>query len=61
MQNALAAGVRSAQVEGGWRGVISGLIYLAEAVLFFIGTSLIANDEYTYLQMAEVLNSLFFR
>ena len=38
----------------------SGLIYLAEALLFYVGAVLIARGLYTYLQMVEVLNLVVF-
>jgi ATP-binding cassette, subfamily B (MDR/TAP), member 1 len=41
-------------------GVASGLIYLAEALLFYVGAVLIACGLYTYLQMVEVLNLVVF-
>ncbi|KAF8965780.1 P-loop containing nucleoside triphosphate hydrolase protein [Flammula alnicola] len=57
---ALSTGVRGAFVEGCTYGVASGLIYLAEALLFYIGAILIARGQYTYLQMVEVLNLVVF-
>jgi len=57
---ALSTGVRGAFVEGCTHGVASGLIYLAEALLFYIGAVLIARGLYTYLQMVEVLNLVVF-
>ncbi|KAF8154773.1 P-loop containing nucleoside triphosphate hydrolase protein [Crassisporium funariophilum] len=53
-------GVRGAFVEGCTYGVASGLIYLAEAILFYVGAVLIASGVYTYLQMVEVLNLVVF-
>ena len=47
-------------VEGCTQGIASGLIYLAEALLFYVGAVLIANGSYTYLQMVEVLNLVVF-
>ena len=47
-------------VEGCTFGVASCLIYLAEALLFFIGAVLISRGLYTYLQMVEVLNLVVF-
>jgi ATP-binding cassette subfamily B (MDR/TAP) protein 1 len=41
-------------------GVAGGLIYAAEALLFYAGTVLIACGMYTYLHMAEVLNVVLF-
>lgn len=57
---ALTTGVRGAFVEGCTYGLASGLIYLAEALLFYIGAVLIAQERYTYLQMIEVLNLVVF-
>ncbi|KAF9483294.1 P-loop containing nucleoside triphosphate hydrolase protein [Pholiota conissans] len=57
---ALRTGVRGALVEGCTYGVSSGLIYLAEALLFFVGAVLISQGSYTYLQMVEVLNLVVF-
>ena len=57
---ALSTGVRGAFVEGCSYGVASGLIYLAEALLFYVGAVLIARGTYTYLQMVEVLNLVVF-
>ncbi|KAF8153367.1 P-loop containing nucleoside triphosphate hydrolase protein [Crassisporium funariophilum] len=57
---ALTTGVRGALVEGCTYGVASGLIYLAEALLFYVGAVLIARGMYTYLQMVEVLNLVVF-
>ncbi|KAG1744671.1 P-loop containing nucleoside triphosphate hydrolase protein [Suillus paluster] len=41
-------------------GVASALIYLAEALLFYVGAVLIAKGTYTYLQMCQVLNLVVF-
>jgi ATP-binding cassette, subfamily B (MDR/TAP), member 1 len=57
---ALSTGVKGAFVEGCTYGVASGLIYLAEALLFYVGAVLIAKGRYTYLQMVEVLNLVVF-
>ena len=57
---ALLTGLRGAMVEGCTQGIASGLIYLAEALLFYVGAVLIANGSYTYLQMVEVLNLVVF-
>ena len=57
---ALSTGVRGALVEGCTFGVASGLIYAAEALLFYVGAVLIARGTYTYLQMVEVLNLVVF-
>lgn len=52
--------MRGALVEGCSFGVANGLIYLAEALLFFVGAELVANGTYTYLRMVEVLNLVVF-
>lgn len=57
---ALTIGVRGAFVEGCTYGVASGLIYLAEALLFYVGAVLISRGTYSYLQMVEVLNLVVF-
>ncbi|KAI6039143.1 P-loop containing nucleoside triphosphate hydrolase protein [Pisolithus marmoratus] len=56
----LATGIRGAFVEGCTYGVASALIYLAEALLFYVGAVLIARGTYTYLQMVQVLNLVVF-
>jgi ATP-binding cassette subfamily B (MDR/TAP) protein 1 len=57
---ALSTGVRGAFVEGCTYGVGTALIYLSEALLFYVGAVLIARGTYTYLQMVEVLNLVVF-
>lgn len=57
---ALAAGKRGAFIEGCSYGIASALIYLAEALLFYVGAILIARGTYTYLQMVQVLNLVVF-
>jgi ATP-binding cassette, subfamily B (MDR/TAP), member 1 len=57
---ALATGGRGAFVEGCTYGVASALIYLAEALLFYVGAVLMARGTYTYLRMVEVLNLVVF-
>ncbi|KAG5354083.1 hypothetical protein C0989_009781 [Termitomyces sp. Mn162] len=59
-EKALASGIHGAFVEGCSYGVASGLIYLAEALLFYVGAVLIVKGRYTYLQMVEVLNLVVF-
>ncbi|KAG1886662.1 P-loop containing nucleoside triphosphate hydrolase protein [Suillus subluteus] len=56
----LSTGIRGAFVEGCSYGVASALIYLAEALLFYVGAVLIAKGTYTYLQMCQVLNLVVF-
>ncbi|KAF9495161.1 P-loop containing nucleoside triphosphate hydrolase protein [Pleurotus eryngii] len=57
---ALTTGVKGAFVEGCTYGVSSGLIYLAEALLFYVGAVLIAQGTYSYLQMVQTLNLVVF-
>jgi hypothetical protein len=57
---ALSTGVRGAFVEGCTYGIASALIYLAEALLFYVGAVLISKGTYSYLQMVEVLNLIIF-
>jgi ATP-binding cassette subfamily B (MDR/TAP) protein 1 len=59
-ERALKTGVRGALVEGCTYGVASGLIYAAEAMLFYVGAVLISKELFTYLQMVEVLNLVVF-
>lgn len=58
--SALSMGVRGAFVEGCTYGVASALIYLAEALLFYVGAVLMARGTYSYLQMVQVLNLVVF-
>ncbi|KAJ3473619.1 hypothetical protein NLI96_g12910 [Meripilus lineatus] len=60
VDDALSTGVRGAFVEGCTYGVASALIYLAEALLFYVGAVLIANGTYDYLRMIQVLNLVVF-
>ena len=60
VQDAHAAGIKGAFVEGCTHGVASSLIYLSEAVLFYVGGIFIARGTYTYSQMVEVLNLIVF-
>ncbi|KAJ7125492.1 P-loop containing nucleoside triphosphate hydrolase protein [Mycena crocata] len=57
---ALSTGVKGAFVEGCTYGVSSGLIYLAEALLFYVGAVLVAKGTYSYLQMVQVMNLVVF-
>ncbi|KAJ6510566.1 P-loop containing nucleoside triphosphate hydrolase protein [Mycena sanguinolenta] len=57
---ALSVAQKGAIVEGSTYGVACGLIYLAEAVLFYFGAVLVARGTYTYLQMVQVLNLVVF-
>ena len=60
VQNAHAAGIKGAFVEGCTHGVASSLIYLSEAILFYVGAIFVARGIYTYSQMVEVLNLIVF-
>ncbi|KZT32575.1 hypothetical protein SISSUDRAFT_1133093 [Sistotremastrum suecicum HHB10207 ss-3] len=60
LQLALRTGLKSAFVEGCNIGVASALIYLAEALLFYVGAVLVANGTYTYLRMVQVLQLVVF-
>lgn len=60
INKSLTTGVRGAFVEGCTHGIASGLIYLAEALLFYVGALLIAHGTYSYPQMIEVLNLVVF-
>ena len=60
VQKAYSTGVKGAFVEGCTHGVSSSLIYLSEAVLFYVGAVFIVRGTYTYLQMVEVLNLIVF-
>ncbi|KAJ4474968.1 P-loop containing nucleoside triphosphate hydrolase protein [Lentinula aciculospora] len=60
LDRAMSVGVKGAMVEGCTYGVASGLIYAAEALLFYVGAILVAKGTYTYLQMVEVLDLVVF-
>ncbi|KAH9927902.1 P-loop containing nucleoside triphosphate hydrolase protein [Epithele typhae] len=60
VDTAHSSGVRGAFVEGCTYGVASALIYLAEALLFYVGAVLIANGTYSYLQMIQTLQLVVF-
>ncbi|KAJ6632548.1 P-loop containing nucleoside triphosphate hydrolase protein [Mycena sp. CBHHK59/15] len=57
---ALVAARKGAFVEGCTYGVACGLIYLAEALLFYFGAILVARGTYSYLQMVQVMNLVVF-
>lgn len=50
----------SGSLEGLAFGFTNGLIYLAEALLFYVGAVLLTNGTYTYLQMIQTLNLVIF-
>ena len=60
VDSALTTGVQGAFVEGCSYGVASALIYLSEALLFYVGAVLIANGTYSYLQMIQTLQLVVF-
>ncbi|KAF8508728.1 P-loop containing nucleoside triphosphate hydrolase protein [Hysterangium stoloniferum] len=60
LSRALRTGVKGAFVEGTAFGVTNAMIYLSEALLFYVGAILVAKGTYTYLQMVQVLNLLVF-
>ena len=57
---AMKAGIDGSFVAGLGLGVAHALIYLAEAVLFYMGAVLISNGTYSYLRLAQVLNLVVF-
>ncbi|KAF8147748.1 P-loop containing nucleoside triphosphate hydrolase protein, partial [Mycena galopus ATCC 62051] len=59
-EKALGVARKGSFVEGCTYGVACGLIYLAEAVLFYFGAVLVAGGTYSYLQMVQVLNLVVF-
>ena len=59
-ERAHSAGMRGAFVEGCTHGMANALIYVAEAMLFYVGAVLVARGTYTYLQMVQVLNLVVF-
>jgi hypothetical protein len=59
-ERSLAVGVKGAPVEGCTYGVASALIYMAEALLFYVGAILLSHGTYSYIQMVEVLNLIIF-
>ncbi|KAH8834920.1 P-loop containing nucleoside triphosphate hydrolase protein [Flagelloscypha sp. PMI_526] len=58
--HAYRAGVRSGSFDGVAYGFTNGLIYLAEALLFYVGALLLARRTYTYPQMIQTLNLVIF-
>ncbi|KAH8826445.1 P-loop containing nucleoside triphosphate hydrolase protein [Flagelloscypha sp. PMI_526] len=59
-RRAYRRGVKSGSLEGVAFGTTNGLIYLAEALLFYVGAVLLTNGTYTYLQMIQTLNLVIF-
>lgn len=60
VDRAMAVGVRGAVVEGSGFGVAGGMIYFAEAGLFYVGAELMKRGVFGYLRMVEVLNLVVF-
>ena len=60
VERAMRAGVKGAFVEGSGFGVANGMIYFAEAGLFYVGALLIERGVFGYLRMVEVLNLVVF-
>lgn len=60
VETALSTGARGAFVEGCTYGVASSLIYLSEAVLFYVSAIFVAKGLYNYLQMVQTLNLVIF-
>lgn len=60
VESALSSGVQGAFVEGCTYGVASSLIYLAEAILFYVSAIFVARGTYTYLQTVQTLNLIIF-
>ena len=60
VEGAMRAGVKGAFVEGSGFGVANGMIYFAEAGLFYVGAVLIQKGVFGYLRMVEVLNLVVF-
>lgn len=59
-EKALKVGMKGAFIEGCNVGIANGLIYFAEALLFWVGAVLISREIYTYLQMVVVLQLVVF-
>jgi ATP-binding cassette subfamily B (MDR/TAP) protein 1 len=60
VEGAMRAGVNGAFVEGSGFGVANGMIYFAEAGLFYVGAVLMKKGVFGYLRMVEVLNLVVF-
>lgn len=60
LETARSTGVHGAFAAGLSYGVSQALIYLTEALLFWVGAKFIANGTYTYLRLVEVLDLLIF-
>jgi ATP-binding cassette subfamily B (MDR/TAP) protein 1 len=60
VEGAMKAGVKGAIVEGSGFGVANGMIYFAEAGLFYVSAVLMSKRVFGYLRMVEVLNLVVF-
>jgi ATP-binding cassette subfamily B (MDR/TAP) protein 1 len=58
--NALRIYLWGGFVEGCTNGIASSLIYLSEAVLFYVSANLVSNGTYSYSQMVPVFELLAF-
>ena len=59
-ENALRIGIRGGFVEGCTVGIASSLIYVSEAVLFYVCATLVSNGTYSYSQTVQVFDLLAF-
>ncbi|KAE8250579.1 hypothetical protein A4X13_0g4590 [Tilletia indica] len=59
-QETLRNGIRTGPIVGIGVGLAEALTYLAEAVLFYVGTILIVNGHYTFERMIVVFNLMVF-
>ena len=60
LDNARTTSIHGAFAAGSSYGLSQALIYLTQALLFWVGAKFIANGTYTYLCLMEVLNLLIF-
>jgi len=60
LESAMSTGVQGAFVAGLGFGVANSLVYLAQALLFYVGAVLMAHGTYSYQQLLEVLNLVTF-
>lgn len=60
VSSALQTGVQGAFVAGLGFGVSNALIYLSQALLFYVGAVFMSKGTYSYLRLLEVLNLVTF-
>ncbi|KAF8333191.1 P-loop containing nucleoside triphosphate hydrolase protein [Cantharellus anzutake] len=60
VNGAMEAGVEGSFVAGLGFGVAQALIYLAEALLFYVGAVFMSRGTYSYLKLVQVLNLVVF-